>query len=68
MVAEHDDGVDDAARLYRDAARRWDDYGSVVERGYALLGLGRCGDVAAMREGHAIFAGLGASPVVALAA
>jgi class 3 adenylate cyclase/tetratricopeptide (TPR) repeat protein len=67
MLAEHDD-VDQAAGLYREAAERWDAYGSVVERGYALLGLGRCGDVAAMRDGHAIFAGLGASPVVALAA
>ena len=51
--------------LYREAAERWEAYGSVVERGYALLGLGRCGDAKALGEGQAIFAGLGASPVVA---
>jgi tetratricopeptide (TPR) repeat protein len=68
MVAEAKGRPDEAASLYRDAAERWDAYGSVVERGYALLGLGRCGDAAAMREARATFARLGASPVVALAA
>ena len=68
MLAEETEQSDEAARLYREAAERWDAYGSVVERGYALLGLGRCGDVKAQVEGQAIFAALGASPVVAKAA
>ncbi|MDQ3670353.1 MAG: hypothetical protein M3377_08765, partial [Actinomycetota bacterium] len=67
ILAEGRGRLDDAAMLYREAAERWERYGSVVERGYALLGLGR-GDAKALREGEAIFAGLGASPVVAQAA
>ena len=55
-------------RSVREAAERWDEYGSIVERAYALLGLGRCGDAKALREGEAIFERLGASPVVAQAA
>ena len=47
--------------LYAEAAERWETYGSLVERGYALLGLGRCGDAKALVEGQAIFARLAAS-------
>lgn len=68
MLAEARGNEDEAATLYREAAERWDDYGSVVEQAYALLGLGRCGDAKALREGEAVFASLGASPVVARAA
>ncbi len=68
MLAEAREQPVEAAELYARVAERWDEYGSVVERGYALLGLGRCGDAKALREGQAIFAGLGASPVVAQAA
>ncbi len=68
VLAEAEGRVDEAADLYRDVAERWEAYGSLVERGYALLGLGRCGDAKALVEGQAIFAGLGASPVVAQAA
>ena len=57
-----------AARWYREAAGRWSEWGSVVEQAYALLGLGRCGDRDAAREADAIFAGLGARPVLARAA
>ena len=67
-TAEAHGHTDEAARLYREAAGRWLEFGSVVEQAYALLGLGRCGDVKAAREGNAIFARLGASPVVAQAA
>ena len=67
-LAEARGRADEAAALYRQAVERWDAYGSVVEQAYALLGLGRCGDAAALREGEAIFARLGASPVVAQAA
>ncbi len=68
VLAEAEGRADEAATLYRDVAERWEAYGSLVERGYALLGLGRCGDAKALVEGQAIFAGLGASPVVAQAA
>ena len=68
MLAEARGNAVEASALFRDAVEQWDEYGSVVERGYALLGLGRCGDAKASREGEAIFASLGASPVVARAA
>jgi tetratricopeptide (TPR) repeat protein len=68
LLAEARGGIDGASILYRDAADRWSEFGSVTERGYALLGLGRCGDTAAMREGDEIFGRLGASPVLASAA
>ena len=69
MLAEARGNAVGASALFRDAAERWGEYGSVVERGYALLALGRCaGDAAALREGQAIFERVGASPVVAQAA
>jgi hypothetical protein len=58
-----------AAASYREAVGHWGDWGSVVERGYALLGLGHCaGDADALREGNAIFEDLGAVPFVSRAA
>ena len=68
ILAEAHGDVEDAAALYRAAAEDWRKWGSVVERGYALLGLGRCGDVDAGREGKAIFERLGAVPLTAIAA
>jgi len=68
LFAEARSQTDQAVALYRDAAERWDAFGSVVEQAYALLGAGRCGDANGLRDGEAIFAGLGASPVVAKAA
>ena len=53
----------EAASLYQEAAERWAAYGSVVEQGYALLALGRCGDADATGRAEAIFARLGAHPV-----
>jgi class 3 adenylate cyclase/tetratricopeptide (TPR) repeat protein len=67
-LAEADGRLDEATKLYREAAELWERYGSVVEQAYALLGLGRCGDAKALRDGQAIFDGLGASPVLARAA
>ncbi len=67
-LAEARGSIDVAAPLFREAAARWDEYGSVVEQAYALLGLGRCGDEDAAREAEAIFARLGARPVLARAA
>jgi tetratricopeptide (TPR) repeat protein len=60
--------TDEAVGLFREAAARWGEWGSVVERAYALLGMGRCGDAAARLEGEAVFERLGASPLVAEAA
>ena len=60
--------TDEAAALFRRAAEGWQQWGSVVEKGYALLDLGRCGDVQAAREAEAIFELLRARPFVALAA
>jgi class 3 adenylate cyclase/tetratricopeptide (TPR) repeat protein len=67
-LAEARGELEEAAALYREAAERFAEYGSVVERGYALLGLGRCGDAQALRKGVGIFEALGASPIVAQAA
>lgn len=68
LLAEAHGELDDAANLYREAAAGWGEWGSVVERAYALVGLGRCGDSDAGREGKAIFERLGAVPFAALAA
>ena len=68
MLAEARGDAEEAADGYREAAALWGEYGSILERGYALLGLGRCGDAAATREADAIFALLGARPVLAEAA
>jgi class 3 adenylate cyclase/tetratricopeptide (TPR) repeat protein len=61
--------LDDAASLFREAAASWEEWGSVVEHGYSLLGVWRCaGDEQARRTGEAIFGRLGAVPFSALAA
>jgi hypothetical protein len=68
ILAETAGEVDAAAVLYREAAVHWGNWGSVVERGYALLVVGRCaGDKSALREGAAIFERLRAAPFVARA-
>jgi len=64
ILADARGQTEEAAALYREAAA-WGEWGSVPERAYALLGLGRCGDQDAAREAAAIFARLGAAPVVA---
>jgi len=53
-------GDDRALDLYRRAAERWDEYGSIVERAHALAGAGRCGDRAAEAQARELFASLGA--------
>ncbi|MFN2470404.1 MAG: AAA family ATPase [Gaiellaceae bacterium] len=68
MIAEASGSVGEAAALFEQAAADWERYGSVLERAYALLGLGRCGNAKALRESEAIFTALGASPVLAEAA
>src|SRR5918996_2191583 len=68
ILTEARGAKDEAAILYREAVSGWSEWGSVVERGNALLGLGRCGDEDAFREGMAIFEQLRARPFIALAA
>jgi hypothetical protein len=67
LVAMRGD-TDEAAALFRAAADGWERWGSVVEHGYALFDLGRCGDLDAAREAEVIFDRLRARPLVALAA
>ena len=67
-LAEAQGELERARASYLEAAARWDQYGSVLERAYALLGLGRCGDDGAAREADEIFARLDARPVLARAA
>jgi hypothetical protein len=42
QLAEHAGDHADAAALYGEAAGRWQQFGNVRERAYALLGQGRC--------------------------
>jgi hypothetical protein len=68
ILGEERGDLEEAARRYREAAELWRAYGSVLERGYALLGLGRCVDARADGEAEQIFLRLGARPVLARAA
>ena len=62
-----------AAELYAEAASRWEEYGHVLERGYALLGAGRClaqlgrwaEANARLEEARAVFAALHAGALAA---
>jgi tetratricopeptide (TPR) repeat protein len=61
-----------ATALYAEAATRWEEFGSVPERAYALLGQGRClaalgkPDAAApLREARELFASMGYEPALA---
>jgi hypothetical protein len=62
----------EAAKVYVDAAQRWQQLGNVPERAYALLGQGRClhalGDPAAdqpLTKAHELFASMGYRPALA---
>jgi hypothetical protein len=69
VIAEAEGRFEEALAAYRDAADRWLAYGSVPERGFALVGQGRClvalgrtGEAnQPLREARAMFAGLGAA-------
>jgi class 3 adenylate cyclase/tetratricopeptide (TPR) repeat protein len=72
VVAEAEGRLDEASRLYGEAATRWGRYGHVLERGQALLGAGRCllrlGTVeaaASLSQAHAVLGSLGAVQPVA---
>jgi hypothetical protein len=63
-LREADRDTATAADLYREAAEGWGEWGSVVERAYALLGIGRCaGDARALADGNEVFGRLGATPL-----
>jgi DNA-binding SARP family transcriptional activator len=72
IMAEASGDLDGAARAYGQAAAQWADYGHLLERGRALLGLGRCLVQLGRPEGRnrlvearAVFAHLGARPLLA---
>lgn len=72
ILAEAKGHMDDARRLYHEAARRWVDYGFVLEEWQAHLGLARClialGDHGApterLQKTRVIFSKLGAVPLL----
>jgi hypothetical protein len=73
VLAEGVGELDEAYRLYDQAAERWKEFGYVLEQGQTLLGRARClialGRTAEatqpLSEARSIFAGLGAAPLEA---
>ena len=72
QLAEHAGEHADAATLYAEAAERWQEFGNVPERAYALLGQGRCllalgrpGAEEPLREARDLFASMGYKPALA---
>ena len=72
-LAEVRHAFDEALVGHAEAAGRWESFGVVPERGHSLLGLGRCflevgrraEATEPLQEARAIFARLGAAPVLA---
>ena len=72
QLAEHRGDFGDAATLYGEAATRWQEFGNVPERAYALLGQGRClrrlgapEPERPLREARELFASMGYTPALA---
>jgi tetratricopeptide (TPR) repeat protein len=72
QLTEHAGDNADAATLYAEAATRWQEFGNVPERAYALLGQGRCllaldrpGAEQPLREARDLFAAMGYKPALA---
>jgi class 3 adenylate cyclase/tetratricopeptide (TPR) repeat protein len=73
IVAEARGEQSEAARLYAEAAERWERFGVVPERAFALLGqgrsllaLGRYGDASGpLQQARKVFGSLGAKPALA---
>jgi class 3 adenylate cyclase/tetratricopeptide (TPR) repeat protein len=72
QLAEHAGDQAEAATLYAEAARRWQEFGNVPERAYALLGQGRClktlgqpGAEEPLLEASELFASMGYKPALA---
>jgi hypothetical protein len=67
------DRSEEAMAGYADAAERWDKFGMVPERAFALLGLGRClvalgrptDAIGILTDARMIFADLGMAPALA---
>jgi hypothetical protein len=62
----------EAAELYAEAAKRWQQFGNVPERAYALLGQGRCllalgqpADETPLAEARELFVSMGYKPALA---
>jgi class 3 adenylate cyclase/tetratricopeptide (TPR) repeat protein len=72
VVAEFNDKPAEALELYEDAAARWSEYGSVLERANALFGAGRAlialgrphEATARLQEARTLYQDLGATPSV----
>ncbi|MGH3133579.1 MAG: hypothetical protein ACRDNY_07545, partial [Gaiellaceae bacterium] len=68
ILAEAHGQREEAAALYREAVTGWTEWGSVVQEGYSLLGLGRCAqDDESLRAGLVIFERLRAVPFTTIA-
>jgi hypothetical protein len=72
QLAEHAGKHARARDLYADSATRWQEFGNVPERAYALLGQGRCllvlgepGVEEPLREAQELFASMGYKPALA---
>jgi tetratricopeptide (TPR) repeat protein len=72
QLAEHAGEHADAANLHGEAAARWQQFGNVPERAYALLGEGRCllaldrpEAMRPLREARGLFAAMGYKPALA---
>jgi hypothetical protein len=72
VLAEGRGDLEEAASLYADSAKRWAEFGNVVEEAFALVGLGRCALLLGRRaeaseplvQARKLFADMGASPHV----
>ena len=71
QLAEYLGDLEGAAALYAEAAARWQEFGNVAERAYALLGHGRClralgrtGAEEPLLEARELFAAMGYKPVL----
>jgi tetratricopeptide (TPR) repeat protein len=72
VVAEFNDKPAEALELYEDAAARWSEYGSVLERANALFGAGRSllelgrpkEATARLQEARTLYQDLGAAPSI----
>jgi class 3 adenylate cyclase/tetratricopeptide (TPR) repeat protein len=70
-LAEHDGKLGEAIALYAEAASRWQEFGNVTERAYALFGQGRClralgrpGAEEPLLEARDLFASMGYKPAL----
>jgi hypothetical protein len=71
QLAEHDGDLSTAETMYAEAATRWQEFGNLPERAYALLGRGRCllalGEPDAQEplgEARELFASMGYKPAL----